>query len=44
VSLGVNNVFDRMGQTLYTRPASSFPYYGGFDIGRFIYLQYNQKF
>jgi iron complex outermembrane receptor protein len=44
VSLGVNNVFDKVGPTMYTQPNSSFPYYGGFDIGRFVYLQYQQKF
>ena len=44
VSLGVNNVFDKVGPTMYSRPNSSFPYYGGFDIGRFLYVQYSQKF
>jgi iron complex outermembrane receptor protein len=44
VSLGVNNVFDRVGQTMYSQPSSSFPYYGGFDVGRFVYVQYQQKF
>jgi len=29
---------------LYSKPNSSFPYYGGFDIGRFLYVQYQQKF
>jgi len=44
VSLGVNNVFDKVGPMMYTKPNSSFPYYGGFDIGRFLYVQYQQKF
>lgn len=45
VSVGVNNVFDRFGPILYSAPSSSVdPYYGGFDIGRFFYLRYNQKF
>lgn len=44
LSLGVNNVFDKVGPRMYTAPASSFQYYGGFDIGRFVYLQYQQKF
>jgi iron complex outermembrane receptor protein len=45
VSLGVNNVFDRFGPILYSAPSSSIaPYYGGFDIGRFYYVRYNQKF
>ncbi|BCT91535.1 TonB-dependent receptor [Lysobacter helvus] len=44
VSLGVNNVFEKVGPMLYSKPNSSFPYYGGFDIGRFVYVQYQQKF
>ena len=44
VSVGVNNVFDKVGPTMYTQPNSSFNYYGGFDIGRFLYVQYQQKF
>jgi iron complex outermembrane receptor protein len=44
VSVGVNNVFDKVGPMMYSQPASSFAYYGGFDIGRFLYLQYQQKF
>jgi len=44
VSLGANNVFDHLGPTMYSDPASSFSYYGGFDIGRFWYLKYQQRF
>ena len=44
VSVGVNNVFDNVGPTMYSQPNSSFNYYGGFDIGRFLYVQYQQKF
>ncbi|MCC8364068.1 TonB-dependent receptor [Lysobacter sp. A6] len=44
ISVGVNNVFDRVGPTMYSQPHSSFWYYGGFDIGRFPYVQYQQKF
>ena len=44
VSIGVNNVFDKVGPTMYSQPNSSFNYYGGFDIGRFLYVQYQQKF
>ncbi|KAG1458042.1 hypothetical protein G6F57_014772 [Rhizopus arrhizus] len=36
VSLGVNNVFNHQGPTMYSQPNSSFTYYGGFDIGRFM--------
>lgn len=44
VMLGANNVFGKEGPVLYSRPNSDFAYYGGFDFGRFIYLQYQQKF
>ena len=44
ISLGVNNVFDREGQYVYAQPASGFSYYGGFDIGRFTYMKYQQRF
>nr|WP_199044881.1 TonB-dependent receptor [Dyella sp. ASV24] len=44
VSVGANNVFDKQGPIMYTKPASSFVYYGGFDIGRFYYLKYSQRF
>lgn len=43
-TLGANNVFGREGPTLYSRPSSDFSYYGGFDFGRFVYAQYQQKF
>ncbi|WP_305805934.1 TonB-dependent receptor [Stenotrophomonas sp. YIM B06876] len=44
VSLGVNNVFQHEGPTMYSQPNSSFTYYGGFDIGRFMYMKYQQRF
>jgi iron complex outermembrane recepter protein len=44
VSVGANNVFDHEGPTMYSKPNSSFAYYGGFDIGRFYYLKYTQRF
>ena len=44
VSLGVNNVFDKVGTVMYSMPSSGYSYYGGFDIGRFLYLRYTQKF
>lgn len=44
ISVGVNNVFDRVGPVLYTAPNSGFAYYGGFDIGRFTYMKYQQRF
>ncbi|WP_312367770.1 TonB-dependent receptor [Stenotrophomonas sp.] len=44
VSLGINNVFKHAGPIMYSQPNSSFTYYGGFDIGRFIYMKYQQRF
>ncbi|MGO1070040.1 TonB-dependent receptor plug domain-containing protein [Lysobacter sp. CA199] len=44
VALGANNVFDHIGQTMYSQPNSSFAYNGSFDIGRFVYMKYTQRF
>ncbi len=44
VAIGANNVFDRVGQTLYSQPSANVSYYGGFDIGRFLYMKYTQRF
>lgn len=44
ISVGANNVFDKVGPIMYSKPNSSFVYYGGFDIGRFYYLKYTQRF
>jgi iron complex outermembrane recepter protein len=44
ISVGANNVFDKQGPIMYSKPNSSFVYYGGFDIGRFYYLKYTQRF
>lgn len=43
-TIGVNNVFDRFGPIGFSQPSSNFAYYGGFDIGRFWYFKYSQKF
>lgn len=43
-SIGANNITDHVGPIMFTAPNSNFPYYGGFDIGRFIYLKYQQRF
>lgn len=43
-SFGVNNVFGHWAAPMYTAPNSQYPYYGGFDVGRFYYVRYNQKF
>jgi len=44
VSVGANNVFDRVGQVMYSQPSANVSYYGGFDIGRFLYMRYTQRF
>ena len=44
VSIGANNVFGRQGPIMYTQPSANFSYYGGFDMGRFIYMKYQQRF
>jgi iron complex outermembrane recepter protein len=44
VAVGANNVLDRDPPIYYTRPNSGFAFYGGHDIGRFVYMRYQQKF
>ena len=44
IAVGANNVFERYGPVMYTQPSANVSYYGGFDIGRFIYMKYTQKF
>ena len=44
VSVGANNVFNRLGPVMYTKPNSVYSYSGSFDIGRFVYMQYKQSF
>jgi iron complex outermembrane receptor protein len=44
ISVGANNVLDKQGPIMYSQPSSNFAYYGGFDIGRFWYVRYEQKF
>ena len=44
IGLAVDNVFDKVGTVMYSMPSSGYSYYGGFDIGRFLYLRYTQKF
>ena len=43
-SLGANNVGKHAGPIMFTQPVSNFAYYGGFDIGRFVYMKYQQRF
>lgn len=44
IAVGANNVLDRVGPVMYTQPAANVSYYGGFDIGRFLYMKYTQRF
>jgi len=44
VSVGANNVFEKYGPIMYSQPNSNFSYYGGYDIGRFMYMKYQQRF
>ncbi len=44
IAVGANNVFDHEGPTMYSQPSANVSYYGGFDIGRFWYLKYSQRF
>ncbi len=44
IAVGANNVFEKVGPTLYSQPNANVSYYGGFDIGRFWYARYTQRF
>ena len=44
IAIGANNVFNKQGPVMFSAPASNFSYYGGYDIGRFLYLKYQQSF
>jgi len=47
VAIGANNAFDHQGPLMFSNSSwrhSDFPYYGGFDIGRFVYMKYTQRF
>ncbi len=44
VALGANNVFEKVGPVMYSQPSANVSYYGGFDIGRFLYMKYTQRF
>ncbi|HEX5959818.1 MAG TPA: TonB-dependent receptor [Rhodanobacteraceae bacterium] len=45
ISVGANNVFDKFGPVIYGNARTVItPYYAGFDIGRFYYVRYLQKF
>ena len=38
------DVLDHLGPPMYSQPNSNTNYYGGFDIGRFVYMKYQQNF
>jgi iron complex outermembrane recepter protein len=44
IAVGANNVFERYGPVMYSQPSANVSYYGGFDIGRFLYMKYTQRF
>jgi len=44
VAVGANNVFEHYAAPSYSTPNSGYSYYGGFDIGRFVYVKYQQRF
>lgn len=44
IAVGANNVFEKVGPVMYSQPSANVSYYGGFDVGRFLYMKYTQKF
>ena len=44
IAVGANNVFEHYAAPAYDQPNSGYSYYGGFDIGRFVYMKYQQRF
>ncbi|MGO1071811.1 TonB-dependent receptor plug domain-containing protein [Lysobacter sp. CA199] len=44
VSIGANNVFNHLGPQMYSQPNANTVYNGEFDIGRFVYMKYQQRF
>ena len=44
ISVGANNITNHFGPPMYSQPNANFAYYGGFDIGRFWYAKYQQRF
>src|SRR5690606_8831175 len=44
VAIGVNNVFDKEMSLLFTQPVSGYSNPSQFDIGRFSYIKYTQRF
>lgn len=44
IAIGANNVFDREGPQFYSQPSANVSYHGQYDIGRFMYMKYQQRF
>ncbi|MBJ7576034.1 TonB-dependent receptor [Luteimonas sp. MC1828] len=44
VAVGANNVFNHYAAPAFDQPNSNFAYYGGFDLGRFVFMKYQQRF
>ncbi|QWF18253.1 TonB-dependent receptor plug domain-containing protein [Lysobacter capsici] len=44
IAVGANNVFEHYSAPQYAQPNSGYSYYGGYDIGRFVYFKYQQRF
>ncbi|MGJ4728237.1 TonB-dependent receptor plug domain-containing protein [Luteimonas sp. SDU101] len=44
IAVGANNVFNHEGPVTYVATNGDFTYNGAFDIGRFVYMKYTQKF
>src|SRR5690606_21165727 len=44
VSVGANNVLGKEPPIYYSGPNSNYAFYGGHDIGRFMYMKYQQRF
>lgn len=44
IALGANNVFDKQPTVMYSQPNSNFSFNGEYDIGRFLYMRYTQRF
>lgn len=44
IAVGANNVFDKQPSVMYSAPNSNFSFNGEYDIGRFLYLKYTQRF
>lgn len=44
VSIGANNVLGKEPPIYFSQPNSNYAFYGGHDIGRFMYMKYQQSF